>query len=87
MFTASHRRLMIRRALREVDRKVENLMASITNLEIAVTQVENASASAITAINDLKAQVALGPSQANIDALETRLIAVKDALVAALPTP
>jgi hypothetical protein len=87
MLADSHRRLLIRRAQREVDRKVEEFMASIVNLEQAVTEVETASASAISAINTLKAQVAQGPSQANIDALETRLIAVKDALVAALPTP
>jgi hypothetical protein len=72
-------------SLTELHRKVDKIMATLADLQAAVTAEDSVIDSAITLIKGLADQIAaLQPNQAAIDALAADVKAKSDALAAAV---
>ena len=73
------------RAIKQLNRKLNIIMANLTDLQAAVATEDTVIDSAVALIQGLAAQVAaLSPNQAAIDALAADIKAKSDSLAAAV---
>jgi prefoldin subunit 5 len=76
---------IVQRKLARIERKVNYLMATLADVQAAVTAEDSVIDSAVALIQGLAAQIAaLAPNQAAIDALAADVQSKSDALAAAV---